>query len=128
MFCIPSLRSYNCFNLPFHAPYQLLHHFNIYQRLSFFQYLPKNLLDSIITAGHRVYVKMNLIDQLFQCVPELFNGFQIRTVRRSIGKHYHILFKLFYHLFSLMDRCVVLHKNRAWLPNSKHIVFQNFQI
>ena len=42
----------------------------------------------------------------------MFNGVQFRTIRRLIGEHYHLLFKLFHHLFGLMHRCVVLHKIR----------------
>ncbi len=34
----------------------------------------------------------------------------------SIGEHL-ILFKLFHHFFGLMNRCVILHKNQAWLPS-----------
>ena len=125
---IPSLYSGDWFYPSFHAPYQLLHYFNIYQRLSLFQCLPNNPPDSIITASHRIYVRTNLMDQLFQFVPEMFSGVQIRTVRRPIGKHYPIIFKPFHHLFVLMNKCVVMHKNQVWLPNSKQIVLQNFQI
>ena len=40
-------------------------------------------------------------------------GFKSRG--KLVSVHYPIIFKLFHHLFGLMNRCIVSHENQAGL-------------
>ena len=62
IFSIPPIRIYDRFNPSIHALYQPLHHILIYQRPGLFQCLPKYLTNLIVTACHRIYVRIDLID------------------------------------------------------------------
>jgi hypothetical protein len=69
-----------------------------------------------------------LMDPLFESRPKVFNGVQIRTLRRPFKYRYAIIFDPFWDLFSCVGTGVILHERHTRLSCSRDLFAENREI